>query len=149
MCCSSLCGNDRLLAAWPAPEHAVILAVGPHDRSALDLYQMLLAALSVDVPCRTAEQATVLRRTAPPPADAQLAEALAAAVTAFDSGRRRRVLTVTVGRPAGKTVALGTLSFSCRCCPHSPFGYRYSPHFHTVRQVDTRKDVRAADMCIL
>jgi hypothetical protein len=31
-------------------EHAVILAVGPHDRSARDIYQLLLAALAVEVP---------------------------------------------------------------------------------------------------
>jgi hypothetical protein len=54
----------QLLTGWPAPEHDVILAVGPHDRSALDIYQLLLAAADGRCPGRGADQATVLRPTA-------------------------------------------------------------------------------------
>jgi hypothetical protein len=52
-----------LLTAWPAPEHAFILAVGPHDGSALDIYGLLLSAVAVEVSGRGAEQATALSRT--------------------------------------------------------------------------------------
>jgi hypothetical protein len=88
-CRSHLYGDDRLLTAWPALEHAVILAVGPHGGSALDIYGLLLTAVAVEVPAERAEQATVLRRTGWAPADAQVAEALTAAVTALGSRRRR------------------------------------------------------------
>jgi hypothetical protein len=47
---ATLQGDDRLLIAWLAPEHAVVLAVGPHDRSGLDIYQLLLSAVAVEVP---------------------------------------------------------------------------------------------------
>jgi hypothetical protein len=90
VCCRHLYGNDRLLTAWPAPERAVILAVGPHGDSALDIYQLLLAALAVDVPAEERTKPTCCDALGEPPADAQVAEALAAAVTALDSGRRRR-----------------------------------------------------------
>jgi hypothetical protein len=75
---------------WPAPEHAVILAVGPHDRSALDIYQLLLAALAVDLPTEERSKPSCCDELGEPRADAQVAEALPAAVTALGSGRRRR-----------------------------------------------------------
>jgi hypothetical protein len=90
VCCRHLYGNDRLLTAWPAPQHAVILAVGPHDRSALDIYQLLLAALAVDVPAEERTKPPCCDELGEPPADAQIAEGLAAAVTALGRGRRRR-----------------------------------------------------------
>jgi hypothetical protein len=90
VCCRHLYGNDRLLTAWPAPEHAVILAAGPHDRSALDSYQFLLAALAVDVPAEERSKPPRCDELGERPADAQVAEALAAAVTALGRGRRRQ-----------------------------------------------------------
>jgi len=60
VCCRHLYGSDRLLTA--APEHAAILAVGPHDQSALDVYELLLAAVVVEVPAEERSQPTVLRR---------------------------------------------------------------------------------------
>jgi hypothetical protein len=52
-----------LLTAWPALEHAVILAVGPHGGSALDIYGLLLTAVAVEVPVERAEQATCCDET--------------------------------------------------------------------------------------
>jgi hypothetical protein len=60
--CRHLYGSDRLLTAWPGPEPAVILAVGPHDRSALNVRELLLAAVVVEVPAEERSQPTVLRR---------------------------------------------------------------------------------------
>ncbi len=91
VCCRHLYGSDRLLTGWSAPEHAVILAVGPHDRSALDVYRLLLAAaLAVDVPAEERSKPPCCDKLGQPPADAQVAEALAAAVSAVGTGRRRR-----------------------------------------------------------
>lgn len=85
-----LYGNDRLLTARPAPEHAVILAVGPHDGSALDVYQLLLSAVAVKVPAEERSKPPCCDELGEPPADAQVAQALAAAATALGGGPRRR-----------------------------------------------------------
>ncbi len=90
VCCRHLYGSDRLLTAWPAPELAAILGVGPHDRSAPDAHQLLLAALAVDVPAEERSKPPCCDELGQPPADAQVAEGLAAAVTALGVGRRRR-----------------------------------------------------------
>jgi hypothetical protein len=36
-----------MLTAWLANDHACVLAIGPHDRSASDIYDLLLEALGV------------------------------------------------------------------------------------------------------
>jgi len=90
VCCRHLYGNGRLLTAGPAPEHAAILAVGPHDGSAFDSYELLLAAVAVEVPAEDRSEPPRCDELGEPPADAQGAEALAAALTALGSGRRRR-----------------------------------------------------------
>ena len=90
VCCRHLYGSDRLLTAWPAPEHAVILAVGRHDRSALDVYELLLAAVAVAVPAEERTKPPCCDELGEPPADAQVAQALAAAVSALGAGPRRR-----------------------------------------------------------
>lgn len=79
-----------LLTAWPAPEHAVILAMGPHDGAGLDIYQLLLAALEVDVPTEERTKPPCCDELGEPPADAQVAEALATAASSLGTGRRRR-----------------------------------------------------------
>jgi hypothetical protein len=60
----------------------VILAVGPHDRSALDIYQLLLSAVAVEVPAEDRSEPPCCDELGEPPAGAQGAEALAAAVGA-------------------------------------------------------------------
>lgn len=39
-----------MLTAWLANDHACVLVVGPHDRSASNVYNLLLEALGVTVP---------------------------------------------------------------------------------------------------
>jgi len=39
-----------MIIAWPAADHAVVIAVNPHDRSHNDVYATLLVALDIDVP---------------------------------------------------------------------------------------------------
>jgi len=85
-----LYGSDRLLTTWPAPEHAVILAVGPHDRSALDVYDLLLAAVVVEIPAEERSKPPCCDELGEPPADAQVAQALAEAVSALVALPRRR-----------------------------------------------------------
>lgn len=90
VCCRHLYGTDRMLTAWPAPDRVVILAVGPHDRSAADVYALLLNALAVEVPAEERTKPPCCDELGEPPADAGLAEALAAAVSALTPRRRRR-----------------------------------------------------------
>lgn len=87
-CCRHLYGNDRLLTAWPAADSVVILAVGPHDRSAQD--ELLLAAVEVEVPAQERSKPPCCDELGEPPADAALAQALAAAVSALAPRRRSR-----------------------------------------------------------
>ena len=79
-----------MLTAWPAPDRVVILAVGPHDRSAADVYALLLDALAVKVPADERTKPPCCDELGEPPADAEVAGELAAAVSALPPGRRRR-----------------------------------------------------------
>ena len=79
-----------MLTAWPAPDRVVILAVGPHDRSAADVYALLLHALAVEVPAEERTKPPCCDELGEPPADAAVAEALAAAVSALPPRPRRR-----------------------------------------------------------
>jgi len=53
-----------MLTAWPGVDHAVVLAVGPHDRSSTDVYDILLRALDLVVPATTATNRPVVIRMA-------------------------------------------------------------------------------------
>lgn len=90
VCCRHLYGNDRMLTAWPAADSVVILAVGPHDRSAQDIYELLLAAVEVEVPAQERSKPPCCDELGEPPADVALAQALAAAVSALAPRRRSR-----------------------------------------------------------
>lgn len=90
VCCRHLYGTDRMLTAWPTSHRVVILAVGPHNRSALDVYALLLDALAVEVPADERSKPPCCDELGEPPANARLAEALAEAVSALPPGPRRR-----------------------------------------------------------
>lgn len=48
VCCRHLYATDRLLTAWPAVGHAVILLVGPHHGNAGGIYGVLMSALGLE-----------------------------------------------------------------------------------------------------
>ncbi len=48
-----------MLTAWTEPDRAVVIVVGPHDRSAVDVYDQLLAALNLPVPADERENPRV------------------------------------------------------------------------------------------
>jgi len=50
ICCRHLDGSDRMLTAWLDSDHVVILGVGPHNRSATDVYLTVLDTLGIDMP---------------------------------------------------------------------------------------------------
>ena len=45
LCCRHLYGSDRGIVAWPSLDAAAVIAIGPHDQSVNDIYQLILAAL--------------------------------------------------------------------------------------------------------
>jgi len=50
LCCRHLYATDRMITAWPAADHAVVIAISPHDRSDNNIYTTLLVAIDRDVP---------------------------------------------------------------------------------------------------
>ena len=76
-----------MLTAWSAHDEAVILLVGPHDRTPLDVYDQLLSALGL--------QQTEAERTKPscceedllPPIDGDLSSSIVGAVEALAKRR--------------------------------------------------------------
>jgi hypothetical protein len=94
VCSRHLYGNDRLLTAWPSLDHAVILAVGPHSRTASDVYDLLLTALGIEAPEAEREKPACCDELGNPPADSQTAESLADAIEVLGRhaarGRRSR-----------------------------------------------------------
>lgn len=90
VCCRHLYGRDRLLITWPSRTHAVVLAVGPHDRTASDIYELLLTALALEVSTAERSKPPCCDELGEPPVNRKIAEALADAVAALASRGRRR-----------------------------------------------------------
>lgn len=94
VCCRHLYGNDRLLTVWLGPDRAVVIAVGPHDRSAGDLYRRLVEALNIDAPEEEERsKPPCCDEAGQPPVHAASAAAIVAAVESLQRprhGRRNR-----------------------------------------------------------
>lgn len=80
-----------MLTVWPAEDHAIVIAIGPHDASTDDVYAVLLDALELDIPdaertkppcCNDAEGR--------PPADEAIATQIADALERHVWRGRRR-----------------------------------------------------------
>lgn len=76
-----------MLTAWPAEDLAVVITVGRHDRSATDVYDLLLAALDIEASTEEREKPACCDEAGEPPIDAAV-EAIADAIERI--GRRRR-----------------------------------------------------------
>lgn len=90
VCCRHLYGSDRMLTAWSGPDEATILAIGPHDRSASDVYDLLLAALEIEVQPSERTKPSCCDEEGAPPADRAAAQQLADAVEGLSRSRGRR-----------------------------------------------------------
>ena len=90
LCCRHLYGSDRAITAWPSPDEAVVIAVGPHDQSADDIYQLVLAALEIEMPEGERLKPPCCDDLESPPADAEVADLIAAAIDALARRSRRR-----------------------------------------------------------
>ena len=90
VCCRHLYGPDRMLIAWPAPQHAVVLAVGPHDGSSSDVYSLLLTSLEITAPPGDRSKPACCDELGEPPADRMVTNVLTEAMTTFAARGRRQ-----------------------------------------------------------
>ena len=90
LCCRHLYGSDRGIVAWPSLDAAVVIAIGPHDQSVNDIYQLILAALEIDMPEAERQKPPCCDDLDEPPADPETAELIAAAIDALRRRSRRR-----------------------------------------------------------
>jgi len=87
VCCRHLYADDRMLTAWPAPDHAIVLAIGPHNRSNTDVYGLLLAAQDLKLRDDERTKPPCCDAAGEPPADSDAATAI---IEALDGLARRR-----------------------------------------------------------
>lgn len=89
LCCRHLYAADRMIIAWPSADHAVVIAVSPHDQSDNDVYATLLAALDSDVPAEDREKPPCCDEEGLPPVDHERASVVADALQRLARVRRR------------------------------------------------------------
>ena len=90
VCCRHLYGEDRMLIAWPADDHAIVILVARHDGTRTDIYRQLLEALGIGVPEDEREKPPCCDESGQPPADRELALVIADAVELGERAARRR-----------------------------------------------------------
>jgi hypothetical protein len=79
-----------MLTAWLANDHACVLAIGPHDQSASNIYDLLLQALGVTVPEDERTKPSCCDEHGLAPANPHIASAIVDAVENLARQRRRR-----------------------------------------------------------
>jgi len=89
LCCRHRYAIDRMIIAWPATDHAVVIAVSPHDRSDNDVYATLLVALDSNVPAAEREKPPCCDEEGLPPVDPESASEVADALQRLGRVRRR------------------------------------------------------------
>jgi len=90
VCCRHLYGDDRLLTAWRAKDHALLLLVGPHSGKPSDVYAQLLAAIGQEVSTEERTKPPCCEKGDAPPIDDATVDQLADAVEALAWLRRGR-----------------------------------------------------------
>lgn len=90
VCCRRLYGEDRMLVAWAADNHAIVILVARHDGTVNDIYRRLLGALDIVVPEAEREKPPCCDEAGQPPANRDLALVIADAVERGRRGSRRR-----------------------------------------------------------
>lgn len=90
VCCRHLYGDDRLLTAWRAEDHALVLLVGPHSGKPSDVYAQLLAAVDKEVPAEERTKPPCCEPGEAPPVDEVTVDQLVGAVEGLARPRRRR-----------------------------------------------------------
>jgi hypothetical protein len=78
-----------MLTAWPAEDHAIVVAIGRHDQSGEDVYTFLLEALGLDVPDVDREKPPCCDDAGQPPDDPDIAARIAQSIERLTRTRRR------------------------------------------------------------
>jgi hypothetical protein len=78
-----------MLSVWPATDHAVVIAMGRHDKSPEDVYAAVLDALELDVPSGEREKPPCCDEEGQPPSDAEIASTISEAIEHRARARRR------------------------------------------------------------
>lgn len=79
-----------MLTAWPADDHAIVVEVGRHDQSSKDVYDLLRDALGLAVAEEERAKPPCCDEAGRPPADPDVAIAIADAIEQQGPARRRR-----------------------------------------------------------
>jgi hypothetical protein len=90
VCCRHLYGDDRLLTAWRARDHALVLLVGPHSGKPSDVYGQLLAALYKEVSAEERTKPPCCEPGEAPPVDETTADQIVDAIERLSRPRRQR-----------------------------------------------------------
>ncbi len=85
ICSRHLYGADRMLVAWPSEKRAIVVAVGQHDQSSSDVYEVLLEHLGFGTVADERKKPPCCDDDGRPPADSTVAAIIVDAVE-----RRRR-----------------------------------------------------------
>lgn len=89
VCCRHLYGQDRMLLAWPAKDHAIVVLISPHDGSGNDVYGQLLAALEIPSVDEDRAKPPCCDEEGHPPGEPGAASDIAEAVERWGRTRRR------------------------------------------------------------
>jgi len=89
LCCRHLYATDRMITAWPAADHAVVIAISPHDRSDNNIYTTLLVAIDRDVPAEERDKPRCCDEEGLPPVEPESASEVADALKRLAQARRR------------------------------------------------------------
>jgi hypothetical protein len=79
-----------MLTAWAADNHVFVLAIGPHDRSVNDVYDLLLEALGLNMPDEERTKPSCCDELGQLPSDHDAVTAIVDAVENLAKQRRRR-----------------------------------------------------------
>ena len=88
VCCRHLYGTDRMLILWSADDHAVVVAIAPHDGSHLDVYDTLADALGLAVSVEERSKPPCCDEASLPPVDEEIVSTVSDALRR--AARRRR-----------------------------------------------------------
>lgn len=88
VCCRHLYGHDRLLTVWPDDDHAIVVLVAPHTRTAGGVYDQLLDALGIAMSVDDRDKPACCDEQGDPPVDGAAATSVAEAVDRRSRSRR-------------------------------------------------------------
>lgn len=79
-----------MLTVWPEDDHAVVVAIGRHDESTLDVYSALVDALGLSVADVERQKPPCCDEEGLPPADDEVARTISEAIEHRSHARQRR-----------------------------------------------------------